>query len=146
VTQGVLWRLNSGQWSPGRKPKLVVLLIGTNNANWGSRPENTALGVAEIIRFINTHSPTTKILLIGILPRGEDATTPERAVNRQVNDLIMRCADGDKIVYMDPGQAMMDSNGRISNQVLFDYLHPTEVGYAILGGSIIAQVRKMMQK
>lgn len=144
LTQGVLYRLNNGQWNPTLHPKLVVLLIGTNNANWKSRAEDTALGVAEIIRFIHRHSPATKVLLLGILPRGVDASTPERAVNAQVNHLIQRCADGQSVVYLDVGASMMDAEGRISNQVLFDYLHPTMVGYGILAGALNAQVRNMV--
>ena len=144
LTQGLLWRLNNGQWSPSLRPQLVVLLIGTNNAGWGSRPEDTALGVAEIIRFIQTRSPSTKVLLLGITPRGPDASAPERPVNARVNELIQRCADNQSVVYLDPGRSMLGADGRISNQVLFDYLHPTMVGYAILGGAIDAQVRRMM--
>lgn len=144
LTQGMLWRLGNGQWSPSLRPDLVVLLIGTNNAGWGSRPEDTALGVAEIIRFIQARSPSSKVLLLGLLPRGADGSAPERAVNARVNELIQRCADGTSVVYMDPGRAMVGADGRISNQVLFDFLHPTMVGYAILGAGIEPQVRQMM--
>ena len=145
LTQGVLWRLRNGNWNPTLRPQVVVLLIGTNNANWKSKPEDTALGIAEIIRFLHRQSPATKVLLLGILPRGADASTPERAVNAQVNALVQRCADGKDVVYMDPGSAMMNGDGRVSNQVLFDLLHPTMVGYAILGGAIETQVRAMMK-
>ncbi len=144
LTQGVLYRLNNGQWNPTLHPKLVVLLIGTNNANWKSRPDDTALGVAEIIRFVHKRSPTTKVLVVGILPRGADASAPERAVNQQVNQQIQRCADGRNTVFLDVGRSMTDGQGHVSNQVLFDYLHPTMVGYGILGGALEAQVRKMM--
>ena len=144
LTQGVLYRLNNGEWNATLHPKLVVLLIGTNNANWKSRPEDTALGVAEIIRFVHQHSPETKVLLLGILPRGADASTPERVVNGQVNQLIRRCADDRNVVYLDVGPSLMDAEGRVSNQVLFDYLHPTMVGYGIVAGSINAQVGRML--
>ena len=146
LTQGVLWRLKNGQWSPSLHPKVVVILIGTNNANWHSRPEDTALGVAEIVRFVRDHSSTSKVLLLGLLPRGADASAPERSVNAQVNRLIQRCADGQRVFYAEPGRAMMAADGKISNQVLFDYLHPTMIGYGILGGVIQAQVRTMMDK
>lgn len=144
ITQGVLWRLNNGEWNKTLRPKLAVILIGTNNANWHSRPEDTALGIAEIVRFVRSRSPTTKILLLGILPRGADAGTPERSVNAEVNRIIRGCADGKAVVYLEPGQAMVGPDGRISPQVMFDFLHPTMVGYGILGGAIHAQIDKMM--
>ena len=146
LTQGALWRLTNGQWDPRLHPKVVVILIGTNNANWHSRPEDTALGIAELIRFVRNRSPTSKVLLLGILPRGADSSAPERSVNAEVNRLIQRCADGQTVVYAEPGRAMASADGRISNQVLFDFLHPTMIGYGILGGAIQAQVRKMMDE
>jgi len=146
LTQGVLWRLHNGQWSTSLKPELAVLLIGTNNAGWKSRPEDTALGVAEIIRFIQSRSPKTKVLVLGILPRGPDASAPERAINDRVNALIRQCADDQSVVYLDPGRIMIDSNGRLSDSVMFDLLHPTMVGYAILGARIEDKIRQMMSR
>ena len=46
--------------------------------------------------------------------------------------------------FLDPGAALMGADGRISDQVLFDGLHPTMVGYAILGGAIRAEVLRLM--
>ncbi|WP_051439710.1 GDSL-type esterase/lipase family protein [Methylobacterium sp. 10] len=145
-TQDVLWRLDHGQWPPSLKPDLVVLLIGTNNAGTGSRPEDTALGIAEIIRVLQARSPDTRILLLGILPRGEDATAPERVVNARVNELIRRCHDDKRVIYLDPGRAMVDAAGHLSPQVMADRLHPTSLGYAILGGAIDARIRQLMRR
>lgn len=145
TTQGTLYRLARGQWNPTLHPKAVVLLIGTNNANWKSSPDDTALGIAEIVRFVRGHSPGTKVLLLGLLPRGADASAPERAVNAAVTDRIRRCADGRDVVFLEPGAAFMGATGTVSNQVLFDYLHPTMVGYAILGGAIHDAVQRLMQ-
>ena len=145
-TQDVLWRLDHGQWPPSLKPDLVVLLIGTNNADQGSRPEDTALGIAEIIRVLHTRSPDSKILLLGIPPRGEDATSPERLVNARVNELIRRCGDDRRVIYLDPGRAMVDAAGHLSTHVMADRLHPTSLGYAILGGAIDARIRQLMTR
>ncbi|WP_196805413.1 GDSL-type esterase/lipase family protein [Methylobacterium sp. 77] len=146
LTQDVLWRLNNGQWNATLKPDLVVLMIGTNNIGIKSRPDDTALGIAEIIRFIQGRSPKTKILLLGILPRGVEASAPERLVNARVNDLIRRCADDKRVIYLDPGRTMLDATGRITTQVMADSLHPTTLGYAILGGAISARVHQLMTR
>ncbi|SEP44045.1 Lysophospholipase L1 [Methylobacterium sp. ap11] len=143
LTQGVLWRLHNGQWPSSLKPDVAVVLIGTNNAGWRSKPEDTALGVAEIVRFIEARSPATKVLLLGILPRGADASAPERPTNAQVTALIRQCADGKTVFFANPGRTMVDGAGRISTNVMFDYLHPTMVGYAILGGAIAEEVRRL---
>ncbi len=144
TTGGALWRLGGGQWGPSLRPEVVVVLIGTNNANWNSRAEDTALGIAEIVRLVRARSPSSKVLLLGLLPRGRDAAAPERAVNAAVSALVRRCADGRTVFFLDPGAALVGADGRISDQVLFDGLHPTMVGYAILGGAIRAEVLRLM--
>ncbi len=119
-----------------------LVFIGTDDANWHSRPEDTALGLAEIVRFIRSRSPTRRVPLLGLPPRGADASAPERSVDARVNQLIRTCADGPTACYLEPGQALMGADGRISDRVMFDVLHPTMVGDGILGGAIDAQVRK----
>lgn len=146
LTQGVLWRLHHGEWPSALKPDVAVVLIGTNNASWQSRPEDTALGIAEIIRYIRTRSPTTKILLLGILPRGQNVATPERPINQRVNALVRSCADNETVFFQEPGTAMVDRLGRVSTNVMFDYVHPTMVGYAILGAGIYDEVKRLAER
>jgi beta-glucosidase len=142
-TQGLLWRLQAGQWGSMR-PALVVLLIGTNNSAAGGRAEDIALGIAEVIRFIHARSPQTRVLLLGLLPRGADASDPVRQVNLRVNQLIQRCADGRATIYLDAGALMVSADGRLSDQVAFDRLHLTMVGYAILGAAIAPTVQAVL--
>lgn len=144
TTSGALWRLGAGRWPASLHPDVAVVLIGTNDANWGSRAEDTALGVAEVVRLLRARSPSTKVLLLGLLPRGRDASAPERAVNAAVNALVRGCADGRGVSFLDPGAALAGPDGRIPPEVLFDGLHPTMVGYAILGGAIRAEVLRLM--
>ncbi|MBU8536535.1 GDSL family lipase [Roseomonas tokyonensis] len=142
-TQGLLHRLRAGQWG-NMRPKLVVLLIGTNNSAAGSRPEDTALGIAEIIRFIHGRSPRTRILLVGTLPRGADRSDPVRPVNARLNALVARCADGQSTVYIEPGPLLLMPDGQLTEHVAFDRLHLTMVGYAILGAAITPQINRML--
>ncbi|KQP11633.1 hypothetical protein ASF26_20725 [Methylobacterium sp. Leaf93] len=120
--QDVLRRLDHGQWPPSIKPDLVVLLVGTTNADKGSRPEDTALGIAEIICVLQARLPDITILHHGILSRGEDATSPGRAGNARVNELVRRCGDDRCVIYLDPGGAMVDAAGHLSTHVMADGL------------------------
>ena len=72
-TEHVLWRLDHGN-GDGLKPKLVVLMIGTNNTGHRKAEEpaaDTAAGVKAIIDRLHSKFPDTKVLLLGIFPRGE---------------------------------------------------------------------------
>jgi beta-glucosidase len=142
-TQGMLWRLQAGQWG-NLRPGVVVLLIGTNNTAVGARPEDTALGVAEVIRFIHERSPRSRVLLIGLLPRGADASDPLRDANARVNALLARCADGRSTVFIDPGPLLVSADGRLSEHIAFDRLHLSMVGYAILGAAIAPIVGRLL--
>jgi len=143
-TQGMLWRLEHGQWPVALRPQAVVLLIGTNNAQYSNRPADIALGIAEVIRFINRQSPQTRILLVGLLPRGADASDPVRRVTEQVNVLIARCADQRSVFYSDAGTMLVDGQGRLPEQLAFDRLHLTMVGYAVLAAAMEPQIRRLL--
>ncbi|SHI90288.1 Lysophospholipase L1 [Roseomonas rosea] len=146
-TQGLLWRIQpGGQWPANLRPKLAVLLIGTNNAGFAQQPEDTALGIAEIIRVIRQKSPSTKVLLVGLLPRGADASDPLRRMNQRVNELIARCADNQSVFFTDPGSMLVDGQGRLSDQVAFDRLHLSYVGYAILAAGLEPSIRYLLAR
>ena len=143
ATPGVLKRLPD-EWGPLR-PRLVVLLVGTNNTQWlpGS-PADVALGIAEIVRLIHARSSGTRILILGILPRGATPAEPLRAVNAQVNALIAQCADGATVFYADPGPALLDAAGGLPHEMSFDTLHLTPLGYATLAAAMEPQIRAIM--
>src|SRR5439155_4166309 len=68
-TEHVLWRLQHGELK-GIQPNVVMLMIGTNNTGSNSA-EEIAAGITAIVKEIHQRSPTTKILLLGVFPRGE---------------------------------------------------------------------------
>lgn len=139
-TQGVLARLPQ-EWGP-MHPKLVVLLIGTNNLPYGS-PENIALGIAEILRWIHRQSADTKVLVVGILPRGSP-TDPARGALARVNQLIAQCADGNRVFFTDIGRTLVDANGVLSPAVSGDALHLSQVGYAIMATALEPDIKRIM--
>lgn len=144
-TQGALWRLANGQWG-SMTPRAAVILLGTNNTQWGNRPEDVAQGIAEMVRFIQSRSPRTKVLIMGLLPRGATITEPLRAQNALVNAMVERCADGENTFYLDIGRLLTDRDGNLSEQISFDRLHLTMVGYGIMATAMEPVIRRMMEE
>lgn len=145
--QGLLWRLREeGHWPATLRPRLAVLLIGTNNASYDSRPEDTALGIAEVVRLIRRRSPTTRVLVLGILPRGADASDPARRLNARVNELLARCADGEWVFYADPGPVLLDARGRLAAAIAPDRLHLAPEGYARLSAALEPTIRDLLAR
>ena len=141
-TQHVLWRIQNGELE-GIKPKLCVLMIGTNNG--GDSKEDVALGITTIVKEMQKLQPEMKILLLGIFPRGSKANDGGRAKNNQVNEIIAKLDDGGKTVkYMDIGDKFLDEKKDMSKEVMYDYLHPTGKGYQIWAEAILPTVKEMM--
>ena len=126
-TENVLWRLNHGEFDDV-SPKVVVVMIGTNNMDLNS-PDEIASGITEICALLHRKSPSTRILLLGIFPRGPspDAT---RAKIASVNERIAKLDGRDGVTYLDIGQIFLEPDGSISKDVMYDFLHPAALGYA----------------
>jgi lysophospholipase L1-like esterase len=142
-TEHVLWRLRNGELD-GAHPKLVVLMIGTNNSHTNSAPE-IAEGVTAIVKEIQTRCAATKILLLGVFPRGEKPDAPERAKLKDVNAIIAKLDDGSRVKYLDIGANFLDPDGTLPKSIMPDSLHPNESGYRIWAAAILPTVHAMMQ-
>lgn len=144
-TEHVLWRLKNGAVTE-LSPKLIVLMIGTNNTGQKMDPaEHTALGVKAIIDQLQASLPTTKILLLGIFPRTKSPHNDMRKRNNQINRLIADFADGKRVVYLNINQHFLDSKGNLSKTVMPDLLHPNKHGYQIWASAMAPVVNKLLK-
>ncbi len=129
-TQHVLWRFEQGQLD-GIKAKVAVVMIGTNNSNKDDNTEAEILaGVTAIVEQIRERQPDTKIILLGIFPRGATFSA-QRGKILQVNQALARLDDGTHIFYLDIGSQLIQNDGSISKAMMADYLHPGAAGYEI---------------
>lgn len=146
-TQHVLWRLQNGELE-GIQPKVVVLMIGTNNSNGkDNTAEEIADGVTAIVKEIHTKSPQTKVLLLGIFPRGTpDKHREQREKIKTVNGIIAKLDDGKRVKYVDIGSKFIEPNSTISKEIMPDLLHLSEKGYEIWAEAIKGTVEEMMGK
>ena len=156
-TEHVLWRLEHGNFD-GLKPKLVVLMIGTNNTGHVGRAqkelngavyhctaEQTAEGVKAILDHLHQKMPETKVLILGIFPRGPGPQDPMRQQNEATNALIAKFADGSKVHYLDIGKAFLEPDGTLSKEIMPDLLHPNAKGYEIWTAAIKDKVAELMK-
>ncbi len=134
-TQSVLWRLAHGQ-AEGLHPKLIALLIGTNNMRFTSTPQEIADGVAEIIRQYQQRCPDAVILLQAIFPRAASPTDPYRLKVKATNELLAKLGDGKKVIYLDFGDKFLSPDGTLGKDLFPDLLHPNVKGYEIWADAI----------
>lgn len=132
TTSQVLWQVETGQVAAA-DPDAVVLLIGTNNLSLGQSPRAIAEGIAKIVFSIQEQLPETRILVLGVLPRGRSPVDPLRRQIAEINRRIAALEDGDRVQVLDIGGWFLQRNGTISSAVMPDYVHPSLWGYQIYG-------------
>ena len=123
-TQGLLWRVQNGQVD-GLHPKVIVLLIGTNNTGHCTA-EQIAEGIKADVAEYRKRCPEATIILMGIFPRNEKPTDPVRA-----NKTIPALADGKNVIFVDIGDKLLEPDGTLSKEIMPDLLHPSAKGYEI---------------
>lgn len=140
--QNILWRVENGEIN---HPKVVVLLAGTNNI-WDNSGTQIATGISTIIQEILRQSPDTKILLMGVFPRGEKPGTGERDNVAKMNVEIAKLDNQKTIFYLDIGSKFLEPDGTISKDTMGDFLHPTGKGYEIWAEAIQTQLDILLNR
>jgi len=146
-TQNVLWRIQNGELD-GISPKVIVLMIGTNNTHSNS-PEDIVTGIKAILQTIDEKQPEAMVLLLGIFPRepkmrdGKLNTMPMDKI-KVINKRLPALAKEGKVRFLDISDAFL-VDGKVPKDVMPDGVHVNEKGYEIWGRTIKPVLEEMMQ-
>jgi lysophospholipase L1-like esterase len=124
--QNVLWRLQNGVLDQIH-PKVIVLLIGANNITIFT-PDQIAEGIATVLKAIQEKAPSSKILLLGILPNREWIKGLNNEKIRQTNANLALLADNKRIFYLEFGDKLVEPDGSITREIMPD-IHLALPGY-----------------
>lgn len=152
MTQGLIFRLQSGELAPPLAPQAVVILIGTNNVPGNlHRPTEIAEAIKSITRLVRVRAPGAKILLLDILPRGADddpGAAQDRSKIAEVNQQLRPLSDEQTVYHLDLGPAFTHPSGAIRGELFANdgsiNLHPNEIGYEIILRSVRDRLRQMV--
>lgn len=150
-TQHVLWRLERhglealARPAAGRaSPKLVVLMIGTNNSNGADNTaQEIADGIGAVVRSLRSRLPEAKVLVLAIFPRGAQPDA-QRAKNAAASALVARLADGKHVRYLDIGPKFLAADGALTTDIMPDLLHLSPLAYGIWAESIEPVVAEIL--
>jgi lysophospholipase L1-like esterase len=144
TTENVLWRIGNGELE-GLKPKVVVLLIGTNNFGLeNARPDDVARGVTAVVETLQKKLPAAKILLLGIFPRDAKPGADFRKRILAANAKIAELDDKKSVRYLDIGPKFLDPEGNLSNEIMPDLLHLSTKGYEIWADAMAPLLKEML--
>lgn len=147
-TEHVLWRFEHGQLT-GIKSKVAVVMIGTNNSNKNkdgtdAYTDNDILaGITAVVNQIRERQRDTKILLLGIFPRGA-TFNPQRGRLLEINQALAKLDDGSHIFFLDIGSQFIEKDGSISKSIMPDALHPNEAGYKIWANAMEPKLKELL--
>jgi lysophospholipase L1-like esterase len=139
-TQNILWRLNNGELD-NVKPKIIVLLAGTNNVGNNStqgnddpRIKDITRGIKAILNVCRRKAPNATIVLMGIFPRNDNMLVMPiiNEINRRIAKFGDETKSGKKIRYVNINDKLADNEGRLfEGMANKDGLHLDVKGYQV---------------
>lgn len=133
-TENIIWNLQNGELV-GQSPKVITLMIGTNNADQKNYPthhsgEQIAGGIKSIIAVMREKCPNAKILLLRCFPGayGGPGPTEHRATLDAASAIAMKLADNEHVFFCDVNQLFLEADGKIKQELMPDWLHPSPEG------------------
>lgn len=143
-TENILWQLQNGELDFKQSPKVITLLIGTNNTDDQNyreihTGEQVFAGVKAIVGLIREKHPSSKILILRPFPCGGPGsqTTYQRKYNRsetamgylrRAGELSAGLADGKQVFWLDIGHVFLRPDGSINTDLMPDLIHPNAAG------------------
>jgi len=159
-TEQILWNLQNGELDFTRSPKVVMLLIGTNNSDDRHfdkvhTAEEIFAGTKAIVAEIRQRHPTTKVLVLRIFPRGGD---DEKGVSppafnssqqcietcRRAGELTRQLADGRHVFWLDVNHVFLRPDHTINTDLMWDLLHPSPAGAEAWAQAVGPTLEKLM--
>jgi lysophospholipase L1-like esterase len=147
TTHGVLRRIAEGNVD-GFSPRAVVMLIGVNNIAWGPKHnvQQTAEGILKVVQTLHQKLPKTKILIVGLLPRG--ARSRDQSFRWQkgieVNSIVERYADNDRVFYIDVGEHLLEETGVPKKGHFGDGVHLSKQGLDVWAQAMDLKLKEIM--
>ncbi len=155
-TQHVIWRIANGELD-GISPKVVVLMLGTNNTATHTA-EQIAAANRKIVAMIRAKLPQTKVLVLAVFPRGarKDAAgkvteaaiadaTKRMAIIEGVNADLAKLDDGQMVRFLNINEVFVGQDGKIPFALMPDQLHPNAAGYQLWADAMKGKLAEMMK-
>jgi lysophospholipase L1-like esterase len=145
TTQNVLWRITEGGALEGVQPRVVVLMIGTNNFGLhGDEPEAVLRGIDAIVKVLQKERPGSKLLLLDIFPRGNPGD-PMRTKVAEANRLLESWGKKHpEVTRLRIWEEFMNGDGSLPAEIMPDKLHLSEKGYAIWAEAMLPTLRRLL--
>lgn len=135
------FRVQDGELD-GISPRVIIVLLGTNNlGHRKDSPQACADNIKALIRLVHHKCPSSKILLLGILPRKEQYLAEPI---KQTNRLLTKLHNGQSVFFANPGKVLLSADGSSpQGAYMKDVVHPNAKGYEMLAKELCVLLKKL---
>ncbi len=150
-TEGILWRLEHGALD-GVSPRIIVLLIGVNNAPLvtanGIPPARVAEGIHLCVGNLRERCPNSQIVVVKTLPGFAHQSTVHADIQRINSAVETLKLDSDPFVHLlDLWTDFTESDGSLKKAAYAgDDLHLSNAGYEIYASRLQPLLEKLFSK
>jgi lysophospholipase L1-like esterase len=158
ITPVMLFRTIHGNldFPAGEEPKVAVLLCGTNNfvvsqsaggaVQWelgaDCPPKDVAAGARAIAQVFRRRLPTTRVIMLGILPVANPMKWPKCQQVNAINGT--HSTNKDEVIFLDLQDHFLRPDGSLNKSLFSDGTHPTEEGYEVWAKAMDPLLTEMM--
>lgn len=143
-TEHVLWRLEQAPLTR-LAPKVVVLLIGTNNLGHGTHTaEQTLEGIQRVITVLRAQAPQARLFVHEILPRGERFNAMRGDIT-QINQALRNAQAAGGYRTLAIGDTWVRADGSIDAANMPDFLHLSPAAYAQWAAALEPALREALR-
>ena len=136
MTQGVIDRLQTSIFD--LEPSKIVLMIGTNDVDWGVSEEVIISNHRTILEKIKETQPTVELYFMSIIPQnkdlekssGLDVTKNNETIKKLNIEIEKLCAEYGH-TYIDLYSHLLDENGYLRKDCSDDGLHLNSGGFEV---------------
>lgn len=167
-SQHLLWRLTHGELPLQQPPAVAAVLIGTNDLGFakvkakGDDDEEVAIEAAvpattkrilQTLQYIHRAAPTTKVVLMGILPRGSGRGPTHLKQPSMYTDAIQEinlhmaefASQDGRVFYHDCAEGFLTNGGtQIDAALMQDGLHPSGNGAQVLADCLAGALAELV--
>lgn len=133
------------------KPKVVVLLGGTNDLSTMTPPDLLGMienNIAMMAELAKAHGE--RMILTSVMPVNDDHSKrtetrpPEKIL--ELNAWMKKYADANGLQYVDYYSALSDGHDRMKSELTKDGLHPTAEGYKLIEPLVQKAIEKELKR
>jgi len=120
------------------KPKLVVILAGTNDIAGNTGPmtleqiEDNLISMAELAKVNGVRVVMSSVMPVCDYIRPQTERRPPEKI-KALNAWMKGYTAKNGLVYLDYYSAMLDEQGMFKKELTYDGLHPNDAGYEVMG-------------